>query len=153
MTIKISDQQTHTFEFCLTAENLEAYGNELEGHPGEEGLLVTGTALRKDAETVHIAMSLEGTMFYPCARCLAPVPFEIHLDYADDYEAPVEQEAVDLVPFVEECLFIHEPYRVLCDEACKGLCPNCGANLNVEQCGCEAEGEIDPRMAALKALL
>jgi uncharacterized protein len=41
------------------------------------------------------------------------------------------------------------PAKVLCDFACKGLCPRCGANLNLEECGC-VEDEGDPRMAVFK---
>ena len=58
-----------------------------------------------------------------------------------------------MVPYVEECLFINEPFKVLCDEDCKGLCPSCGANLNQEQCSCGDDTDIDPRMEALKELL
>jgi uncharacterized protein len=35
----------------------------------------------------------------------------------------------------------------LCSEDCKGLCPGCGVDLNVEPCRCKAE--IDPRLADL----
>ena len=41
------------------------------------------------------------------------------------------------------------PIRVLCREDCKGICSQCGANLNYTQCGCEKEA-TDPRMAAIK---
>ena len=39
----------------------------------------------------------------------------------------------------------------LCSEDCKGLCPGCGADLNVEPCRCKKE--IDPRLAKLAQLL
>ena len=38
--------------------------------------------------------------------------------------------------------------RYLCSEDCKGLCPQCGADLNVEECGCNNEN-IDPRWSTL----
>ena len=37
------------------------------------------------------------------------------------------------------------------DEACKGLCPQCGKDLNQGECGCERTS-IDPRWAALKGI-
>ena len=43
------------------------------------------------------------------------------------------------------------PDYVLCDPACKGLCPVCGADLNDGECGCERTVP-DPRLAALKDL-
>lgn len=39
----------------------------------------------------------------------------------------------------------------LCSDDCKGLCPGCGVNLNVEPCRCEKQ--VDPRWAALAQLL
>ena len=38
------------------------------------------------------------------------------------------------------------PSRVLCREDCKGLCPVCGRNLNLSECGCDRT-RLDPRMA------
>jgi uncharacterized protein len=42
--------------------------------------------------------------------------------------------------------------KPLCRDGCKGLCPVCGANLNVTTCGCDTRW-ADPRLAPLKALL
>ena len=44
------------------------------------------------------------------------------------------------------------PMKPLCEEACRGLCPDCGANLNRAACDCAPKWE-DPRLAALKGLL
>jgi uncharacterized protein len=42
--------------------------------------------------------------------------------------------------------------KPLCAEACRGLCPECGTNLNSVTCSCRHEW-VDPRLAALKGLL
>lgn len=39
-----------------------------------------------------------------------------------------------------------------CEANCKGLCPVCGANWNVEQCACDTS-RVDPRLASLAQLL
>jgi uncharacterized protein len=41
--------------------------------------------------------------------------------------------------------------KPLCTTACKGLCPQCGTNLNTGRCDCTAKW-IDPRLEALKNL-
>jgi uncharacterized protein len=41
------------------------------------------------------------------------------------------------------------PMKILCSEECKGLCPNCGVNLNTGSCNCRRE-MTDERLAALK---
>jgi len=43
------------------------------------------------------------------------------------------------------------PVKPLCTENCKGLCPECGQDLNAGGCGC-SEKQLDPRMAALRGL-
>ena len=48
-----------------------------------------------------------------------------------------------------EQLLLALPLKVTCREDCKGLCPQCGKNLNQERCSCSTEVE-DPRWAALK---
>jgi uncharacterized protein len=42
--------------------------------------------------------------------------------------------------------------QVFCREECLGLCPECGKNLNDGPCDCQID-DIDPRLAALRALL
>ena len=56
-----------------------------------------------------------------------------------------------LTALVSEDAYLAIPYRMLCREDCKGLCPRCGKNLNEGPCGCSAPG--DPRLAVLAQLL
>jgi uncharacterized protein len=49
-----------------------------------------------------------------------------------------------------EVILASNPY-VVCDPACKGLCPRCGADLNEGPCGCTAE-DMDSRWEALRGL-
>jgi Predicted metal-binding, possibly nucleic acid-binding protein len=105
-----------------------------------------------------------------CSRCLSPVeelvtiPFEERFKPAEDAEDAGEDESeddedmlevtgerLDLQPYAEEALLLFMPFAPLCSSDCKGLCPNCGTNLNEETCGCTNE-RIDPRFAALKDL-
>jgi uncharacterized protein len=59
-------------------------------------------------------------------------------------------ESVDLEAVIREQLILAVPYAPLCREDCKGLCPQCGIDRNVETCQCEKP--IDPRFEALKGL-
>jgi uncharacterized protein len=60
-------------------------------------------------------------------------------------------DQIDLVQLVREQLYLLLPMKPLHKEDCKGLCPNCGTNLNETTCECQIEWE-DPRLAPLKAL-
>ena len=59
---------------------------------------------------------------------------------------------VELDELLREDVLLDLPGKFLCREDCKGLCPRCGKNLNQGDCGCPKQ-EVDPRLAALQALL
>jgi uncharacterized protein len=70
---------------------------------------------------------------------------------ADDLDVfPYDGEIVDLEPLIREHFVLAVPYAPLCRDDCKGLCPQCGVDRNVEACACEPPP--DPRFAALKGL-
>jgi len=62
-----------------------------------------------------------------------------------------EGEVVDLSPLIYEQIMLQIPMKILCSEACKGLCPQCGANLNVGNCDCRKD-QGDERFAVLRNL-
>jgi uncharacterized protein len=66
-------------------------------------------------------------------------------------EEPYSGKTIDLAPALREQILLAVPPPPLCDEACKGLCPQCGKDLNQGECGCE-RASIDPRWAALKGI-
>ena len=63
---------------------------------------------------------------------------------------PYDGDAVDLEPLVREQFVLAVPFAPLCKDDCRGLCPQCGVDLNQATCRCEAP--IDPRFEALKGL-
>jgi len=106
-----------------------------------------------------------------CARCLAPVSQDVARKFDLLYrpqgsdagkeelsvtaaEAEVgyyQGEGLLLEDLLREQILLALPLRSICKEECKGLCPHCGKNLNVEQCSC-AEPLEDPRWAALREI-
>lgn len=64
-------------------------------------------------------------------------------------EIPSNSRFIDISGEVRSELMVHLPVKPLCDEACRGLCPMCGANLNEMTCSCEPD-EHDSRWDALK---
>lgn len=106
-----------------------------------------------------------------CARCLEPLTHEIEGSFDLLYrplgtdsgraelsvtiaEAEIgyyQGGGVLLEDVLKEQVLLAVPLRAICREDCKGLCPHCGKNLNVEQCSC-AEPIEDPRWAALKEI-
>lgn len=112
-------------------------------------------------------LELEGhtgvTVTVPCDRCLTEVPVEIPLQIKRKLDMKLTDEErvndldessyltgmdldVDRLVYLE--VVMNWPLKVLCKEDCKGICSQCGKNLNEGACGCD-EGPKDPRMAAI----
>ena len=107
-----------------------------------------------------------------CSRCIEPfeVPFEAEFDlqYLSETANQGEGEreladedlgtafyrdgTLDIAELLREQFQLTLPMKPLCDDACRGLCPECGASLNRADCGCAPKWE-DPRLAPLKGLL
>jgi uncharacterized protein len=135
--------------------------------PARSRLRVT----RQDQE-VHVRGRVETRLRLACDRCLAAVeqPVDSQVDLTFLPHPKVEEEAdlelgqdelevefygpdqvIDLGEVIVEEMFLAVPFRVLCRQNCRGLCPGCGADLNREECRCQAK-PLDPRLAALKDL-
>lgn len=112
---------------------------------------------------VYLQGMLDTVVETECTRCLATVelPIELEIDdlfYHPAYTAPPgefvvnEDGILDLAPLVRELSLLSVPMQVYCREACKGICVQCGANLNETTCDCVFD-DIDPRLAELRTLL
>jgi uncharacterized protein len=60
-------------------------------------------------------------------------------------------DQIDLNELMREQFYLALPMKPLCREDCRGLCPQCGTNLNLGGCECDT-GWHDPRLAPLKDL-
>lgn len=106
-----------------------------------------------------------------CARCLEPVVQKVDRSFDLLYrplgvdagrdessvtgtESEISYyggEGILLEDVLREQVLLALPLKVICRQDCKGLCPQCGANLNAAQCSC-SEAPDDPRWTALKDL-
>lgn len=129
-------------------------------------------SLSRFGPDIYIKGSAEARVEMQCGRCLeiytdtVTAPIEIALyrghktphededeaDEADDYSIRLDSDEIDLGQLVEEHVLLNSPMRPLCSEKCKGICPVCGNNLNVEDCGCKRDS-VDPRLQVLQKLL
>lgn len=62
------------------------------------------------------------------------------------------RQILDLSDVLRQYLLTDEPLKTLCRSDCRGLCPECGADLNTEKCKCDGPA-IDPRWGALAGLM
>ena len=143
----------------------------------EEYRVVAPVALSMDVESAggdafRVVGRATTRLELDCGRCLEPfeMPFDASFDLRyvphehntgegereiaeDDLTTAFYREgALDITDMLREQIELALPMKPLCSEACRGLCPECGANLNRTECGCAPKWE-DPRLAPLKGLL
>ena len=102
-----------------------------------EGVTACGRCL--EDVTVPVAGEVEG--YYLLQE---PDPDDIDED-AEDFEVLPEDHIIDLEPLIYAAILVDLPLVPLCREDCAGLCPDCGANLNEQQCDCAQKREQDNR--------
>ncbi len=57
----------------------------------------------------------------------------------DEFSLLPEDHDIDLTPLILQGLLLDAPAQPLCQEGCKGICPQCGCNLNEGECNCTEE--------------
>jgi uncharacterized protein len=127
---------------------------------------------KSGADVYNVGGRVRTRLELTCSRCVepfeVPVDAEFDLRYVPHSENAGEGEreiaeddlttafyrdgVLDLGELLREQFVLALPMKPLHDEACRGLCPECGANLNRTDCGHAPKWE-DPRLAPLKGLL
>ena len=125
----------------------------------------------KDKDQFRLIGSVQTTLELPCSRCLDPFTWPVDSSFDLRYQpharntgegereieeddlttAFYENDTIDLGQLMREQFYLALPMKPLCQDTCKGLCSQCGANLNRDDCGCTREWD-DPRLAVLKTL-
>jgi uncharacterized protein len=136
---------------------------------GRAVLIRENRGSRKVVEDIRLVGSMSTQVEVRCARCLDPVEREVSesfdllyrpqgVDAAGD-EAAINQAETEigyyrgdgllLEDVLKEQVLLALPVKLVCAAECRGFCPHCGRNLNVENCDCVATMS-DPRWAALE---
>ena len=124
---------------------------------------IVGTISNK-ADVTHIELDCSMEIEKVCDRCgtLTKKPFTVKINRVAVRELAGEDDDEEILLLPDEKLDLYEfcfgeiilslPMKHLCKEDCKGICINCGKNLNQGPCKCEHKS-IDPRLEVLAKLL
>jgi len=149
---------------------------QADAFPADESFRVAAPVdlafdIRKDKQQFQLTGRVQTMLELLCSRCLEPftrpVDAQFDLRYqpqalntsADEHEiqeddlstAFYENDQIDLGQLLREQFLLSLPMKPLCTDACRGLCPVCGTNLNRGDCDCTRTWD-DPRFAALREL-
>jgi uncharacterized protein len=174
MFIKIKDLELRKLPFDETfAPGAIDLGPDVEQKTplrteGRAELITEHRGGKDVVEDIRLVGKFSTDVSVPCARCLEPVdqhlaeefdllyrPLGVDAKGDDDSigraEAEIgyyQGEGLLLEDTLKEQILLALPVKLLCRSDCKGLCPHCGHNLNVESCDCAAS-VTDPRWSAL----
>ena len=145
------------FQFELDLSDMEFSGR----YPISRPVAVSGE-VRNTAGILELTLNAQTTLDAVCDRCgrefmqKMDVPFACMLaeelqNEDNDEIVLLEDGMVDVGDLARTAFILDMDTKTLCSEDCKGLCPRCGADLNLGPCSCKKE--TDPRLAALAKLL
>jgi uncharacterized protein len=119
---------------------------------------------------IRVEGNLKVTMQATCDRCLEMADFPIETSFDLLYmpaengkggEDEIDEGAIEvgyyegnglaLNDILREVVLLALPMQLVCNEACKGICPVCGQNRNQRDCGCHSE-TADDRWSKLRTL-
>jgi uncharacterized protein len=117
--------------------------------------------VRNSAGILKVSGAVTAEMICLCDRCGAEFPsvkttaVDALVLKEEDPDAPeafvLDGDWLDLDDVLETAVILDMETKFLCREDCRGICPDCGKNLNDGPCGCRKKS--DPRLAVLEQLL
>lgn len=153
------EEGENSFKGKYSSDDLELPAGE---YPA--GVKITGF-IQKSKKDYYLNFNLETQVRLSCDRCLKffenNLNIKIYLVFTQD-EHLVNKEGdedvklikgdeteLDITKDIRDYLKLERPLKSVCREDCKGLCPNCGRNLNTGNCDCKIDN-IDSRWSELK---
>lgn len=146
-----------------SVEAFEYLGEEISF---DGAVKLKGRFSREQSKCYEFEGTVIARVLLNCGKCLSKYavdtefPVELHFsqkEKAIDDELDMYYTDGDTICFdeaVQTNVIMNIPAIRLCSDDCKGICPVCGINLNIECCNCNREDDIeqnvDPRFAALK---
>ncbi|MDO4534713.1 MAG: YceD family protein [Clostridium perfringens] len=116
--------------------------------------------IKCSSDILTVIGNVEGSVKMQCSRCLKIFSHNINLNICEEFTNNSDKED-DSITFFEGDLYLSEvivnnvistlPIKKLCKKDCKGLCHECGTDLNLGTCNCN-NNDIDIRMAKLMDL-
>ena len=174
MLIRIKDLQLQRLEFdeAFQPGTIDLGSEAKQVAPlhatGKAELIEENRGHKEILDDIRLVGKLATEVETACARCLEPVRLPVNREFELLYrpqgadkgkeEAAVSKGETEISYYEGDGLLLEDvlreqvllaiPYRVLCQENCKGLCRTCGRNLNSGECDCE-EPRPDTRWNAL----
>lgn len=139
--LKYSGKLISNFAFSYTAnENLL-----LSDDAFIDGPISVNVTVELHDGSVYVDGTVDCTIVGICARCVGKAVYKFSTDISvkyvlsnpGEYDYTYKSGVVNLTDAVNETIITNAPTVIYCKDNCKGLCPKCGCNLNLEDCNCK----------------
>jgi len=147
--------------------NVDGLGCRIDSYVLEEPITFKG-ALQNNKGTLELTGLISLEYDSPCYRCLNNIHSSMEIPVREDILSAVEVTAAEVADkddvftydgdylnldrILLDYIVLNMPMKMICKDDCKGLCPECGSNLNDTKCVCKGEEDINPKMDILKKL-
>jgi uncharacterized protein len=172
--IRVDELKEKTVELSAE-ESLEDYPTLLALQRAGECIfllpLQVHLTVAREYDHIRVNGRVETALSLNCARCLAefqmvidspftifyiraaglPQDEDVELAEVDMISATYEGDEIDFTTEIAEQIILALPFKPLCKEDCRGLCPSCGAELNITECAC-GQNHLNVKFTALKNL-
>jgi uncharacterized protein len=135
------------------------------------GRIQGDVTVTREYDNIRVAGRITAPLALACSRCLADYSSfvdtsftiffrkdeasaasaedELELGEMDLLSSVYSDDEIDLTHEIEEQIAMEIPLKPLCSDSCKGLCHECGTDLNTSSCSCSKE-PVSLAFSALK---
>lgn len=124
----------------------------------EDGMAISLILTKERGNAIVAQGKINGDIRLKCGRCLKEYSQAVDASFTAVYKSAgeftkedsesetrmYENNEIDFSEIIAESIILEKPMKPLCGPDCRGLCPVCGKNLNMGQCGCKREINITP---------
>ena len=128
--LKLKEGKTDTFYEALPA----AYSDWGTSEVKYGCDINISTQARKEGGILFTKTHLSALMQFSCSRCLRECSKKIEKDFSIEYPLDKSQQFVDITQDIRAEIILDYPVKFLCKGDCRGLCPECGKDLNEGNC-------------------
>jgi uncharacterized protein len=162
----IEDRETEVHQIFCDATDLSLEVEDVNFiHP------INGVVkLFRQNTQVYVTAQLKTEIEIECGKCLEKFEATLNASFEVQYRITSDPEKVDwldedlgvryytgehinIAEDVYQALVVEIPLWPICSEDCRGLCPQCGHNLNLGDCNCQPLEPKSPQFAVLQELL
>ena len=172
MKININEIPEYGLSFDVHEEG--SVLNERAGGTLDFSFLAPVTAhleITKQGRSFFITGDIKASLRLVCGRCAKEYDYDYDAPFSAYYERVgkgekeqelhpedlevnfIEGDELDTADLLLGQIVFELPMQPLCSENCKGLCPKCGADLNLGDCGCKPEEKAETRAGSKFAKL